>query len=234
MKILFFLISFSLVWAQSPSTLDLKNLMSPAEQKNTGVQKLSAKELQALQQWITNWTIQMVGKAASPNSTASTPPSGGLTVASNVMEGQFLKLSDGKVYNIVSYDRLYSFYWQVGDSIVVQASNDSIYPYTLSNSKATVTVNGKLVSEKTQKAFQTPFSVTKVDQGGQFVTLSDGSVWQISPSATFLSNGWSVGDSIYVITQTDVTGPAQLLNGNTSRSVGAHQIKPPVQNASKT
>ncbi len=208
--------------AQSPSDpINLKTLMSPSEQEQAGIDSLSSEQLQSLETWFSNY-IQNQKKEASQ-------------VASNevnmvLSEGHYVKLGSGQVWAISPNAWIYTYYWQKGDPIEVGKSQDSLFPISLTNKNSGQSVNAKKPSKDVSQAFSKNEQITKIANDGQFITLSDGSSWQVEPSARYMAQGWSKGDSVFVVQVKNSTGsPYELYNGTTSRSVFVSKIKSPMQ-----
>ena len=101
--------------------------MSPQEMNQTGMSKLSAQEKQALQKWLdANYTKKSPAVAQSPKST--TP-----TLQENLKNGTFIRLTDNTLWEIKPSDTPITQGWITPVEIKVAPSNDTVYPYTLTN-----------------------------------------------------------------------------------------------------
>ena len=59
-SIFFTLVNVSNVSAQNKLVLRLDQIMTPEDQKRTGITKLTKSEREALEQWLTNWTLMVL------------------------------------------------------------------------------------------------------------------------------------------------------------------------------
>ncbi len=206
---------------QSPSTtsseIDLKTQMPKNIQKQTGVNKMSAEQIKGLQTWISDY----VQKKATPQDTVKPNQ-----VSVVLSEGQYVKLGNGDVWTVSPNAWLYTYYWQKGDPIEIGKSGDVLFPVQLTNSDSGQSVNAQKPSKQVSSAFTQSYQITKILEDGQFVELSNGSTWQVEPSTRYMVQGWSVGNTVFVVKQSLSTGvPYQLYNGDTARSVFVEQTR---------
>jgi hypothetical protein len=200
--------------------LDIKSLMSPSQQQTTGISQLSPDQLNSLQDWISHY-IQ--SEQLGQNSVS------GNQLAMVLAEGHYVKLGNGQVWNISPNAWIYTYYWQKGDPITVGKSGDMLFPVLLTNTTIGQSVNALVASEDTSKAFNESYTITKVTESGQFVTLSDGSTWQTENSSRFMVQSWAIGSPVFVVERPSATTGAkyELYNGTTTRSALANQLKAP-------
>ncbi len=109
----------------------LDSEMSEQDRKNTGVYKLSDKEKAALQQWIdANFQKKgAVGESAPPQNVKGGTP----TLSENLLNSQYLRLSDGTLWNVRPEDVPIAQSWITPVEIVVSQSSSAFYPYKLTN-----------------------------------------------------------------------------------------------------
>lgn len=208
--------------SSTSSSLDLQSAMSQEELKQTGVNKLNPKQVQALSSWIENYQTQ--SDQAKPNQ-----------VSMVLNEGQYVQLGSGKIWTINPNAWIYTYYWQKGDPIKVSKSNDQLFPVTLTNENSGQSVNAQMATGNIQQAFSKHQTISKIENDGQFIQLSDGSLWQVEPSARYMVQGWSANQPVYIVKVKNNTGaPYQLYNGETTRSVFVTQVKAAPQKKSKT
>ncbi len=148
-----------------------------------------------------------------------------------IEDGHYVQLENKEVWNINPNAWIYTYYWKAGDIISVTKGQDTLFPFCLTNQNSTPSVNGKPASSEVTDTMKTSYSITSITSGGQFVTLSDGSVWQIEPSARYMAQGWSSGQTVFVFHQKEATGqPYRLFNGTTARSVVAYRVSATAEN----
>jgi hypothetical protein len=114
------------------------NDMSSQDQKNTGVHRLTDKEKAALQQWI---DANYQKKSSEEESTAHRDVKGiNPTLSENLLNSQYLRLSDGTLWNVRVEDVPIAQAWITPVEIVVTKSSNPFFPYRLTN-----TVSGSSV-----------------------------------------------------------------------------------------
>lgn len=104
--------------------------MTPAEQKQTGISRLSEKEKGELQSWID----QHYARRAEPLAQKTVPASSKAMLQDNFNNGTYLRLSDGSIWNIRPSDIPLSQSWITPVDIHISQSGDPTYPYKLTNS----------------------------------------------------------------------------------------------------
>ena len=202
--------------------LDLMSSMNASELQATGLNKLNSKQQAALSNWVSSWAEAQSlkeqnlgqGKIASN------------AVSAVVGNGHYVKLGDGSVWNVSPNAWIYTYYWQQGDTIKVGKSLDTLFQYSLTNENYNQTINAQKGSSDASSALENSFTISRVKEGGRFVTLDNGSVWQVASSDRYQSAGWSKGQQVFVVKIAHATGDQYvLLNGNNSRSVYSTSIK---------
>ncbi len=117
--------------------------MSVQEMKQTGMTKLSAQEKMALQEWIEGHYAK---KEIAQNSNKTVP-----SLQENLNNGRYIRLTDNSLWEIRQSDTPITQGWITPVEIKVSQSDDSAYPYNLTN-----TLTGSSV--KARKAQAVPAS----------------------------------------------------------------------------
>jgi len=133
--------------AQDNFVLRLDKLMTTQEQERTGIKKLTKSEREALELWLTNWTLEVLAKAKSSSGQTYVGVGGDHWVSKNIDSGRFIKLEDGSLWQISPIDRINTMLWLVVDEITVVESNNPLYPFKLINTDNGDTAEAKLVSQ---------------------------------------------------------------------------------------
>lgn len=128
-------------------SIDLE--MTPQDKKNTGVFKLRDKEKATLQQWIDSRYEKRAHPLAQKPPILTKP-----TISENFYNGQYIRLSDGSLWNIRPQDTPITQGWITSVEIIIEPSQDPEYPNKLTN-----TLTGSSVLAK--KATELPSSVKK-------------------------------------------------------------------------
>ncbi len=106
-------------------TLDFE--MSKQEKKQTGVNKLTDKEKGALHQWIEHHYTKRDLPIQAP--LAARPQ-----ISENLQNGQYIRLTDGSLWNIRPSDTPITQSWITPTDILISSSGDAAYPFKLTNS----------------------------------------------------------------------------------------------------
>ena len=104
--------------------------MTDQDKKNTGIYKLTDKEKGALQDWI-DARYQLTAPpttAIVPMKSASMP-----ILSENLKNSQYLRLSDGTLYNVRPQDVPIAQGWITPVEIMVTQSSNPFYTYKLTN-----------------------------------------------------------------------------------------------------
>jgi len=142
-----FWLASSMLIAQDNFVLRLDKLMTTQEQERTGIKKLTKSEREALELWLTNWTLEVLAKAKSSSGQTYVGVGGDHWVSKNIDSGRFIKLEDGSLWQISPIDRINTMLWLVVDEITVVESNNPLYPFKLINTDNGDTAEAKLVSQ---------------------------------------------------------------------------------------
>lgn len=106
--------------------------MSAEEMKQTGVEKLSSSEKQALGAWIDkNYTKKSPAGKAKP------------VLQENLQGGRLIRLSDNSLWEINPVDTPITQGWITPVEIKVAQSNSGAYPYELTNTLTGSTVKAR-------------------------------------------------------------------------------------------
>ena len=136
----------SLSLAQDKLILQLNQLMTPEEQMRTGIIKLTKSEREALEQWLSNWTLKVLDEATVSSGQTYASVGGGHWMSKKIDGGRFIKLEDGSLWEISSIDRINTMLWLVTEEITVIESSNPLYPYKLINNDSGDTAEAKLIS----------------------------------------------------------------------------------------
>lgn len=113
--------------------------MSVQEMKQTGMAKLSAQEKMALQNWIETRYSKREVIAQNLSGKKNLPP----TLSENLKNGHYIRLSDNSLWEINPSDTPITQGWITPVEIKISASDDSSYPYNLTNSLTGSTVKAR-------------------------------------------------------------------------------------------
>ena len=104
--------------------------MSQEDKKSTGINKLSDSEKTALQQWIdANYQKKGAESLSGSQQVKGIYP----TLSENLMKSQYLRLSDGTLWNVRPEDVPIAQSWITPVQIVVSQSSNPFFPYKLTN-----------------------------------------------------------------------------------------------------
>lgn len=105
--------------------------MNAQDKKSTGIYKLTDKEKASLQQWID----AKYQKRKSSETSAAEPMVKGIhpTLSENLMNSQYLRLSDGTLWNVRPEDVPIAQAWITPVPIVVSQSTNPFFSYKLTN-----------------------------------------------------------------------------------------------------
>ncbi len=120
--------------------IKLNDVMSRAEQKKTGVARLSEVQKQELEKWMNDKFVLKPVQAEVP-----------LTLQQNLQNGSQLELSDGSIYEIIPSDRSKTTFWLTPIVMKVAPSDDPMYPVLLTNTLTGVSVKAKQIRAATLK-----------------------------------------------------------------------------------
>ncbi len=113
--------------------------MSAEEMRQTGVAKLSAQEKMALETWIeTRYSKKLVAQNSK-----KTP-----VLEENLKNGSLIRLSDNSLWEINPTDTPITQGWITPVQIKVTSSDDSAYPYNLTNTLTGSTVKARKPLDK--------------------------------------------------------------------------------------
>jgi hypothetical protein len=136
-----------------PFRLPLDQVMTKQDQEQTGVAKLSPKEREALEAWLTQFALRAI--QASGTAPASKPKTAGAYAGAAsghwikriVERGKIIELEDGSLWELSSFSRVDAILWLVTEKIVVTAGDMPGYPYKLINPDGESAAEAKLISQ---------------------------------------------------------------------------------------
>ncbi len=113
--------------------------------------------------------------------------------------GDEVTLMDGSVWKIRGWDRDQTRGWLATDEIILMPNTSffSFYDYRLVNRQTGVEVEANMVLKPYLNAAYS-FQITGFNDNYNYIYLSDGSVWSISPYDSSIYYDWMVGDIILI------------------------------------
>lgn len=126
---------YILVLALAISTFDAK--MSNDEMQTTGISRLNIQERRALENWIEDHyekKTSLQGKKKEPQ------------IQENLKCGHYIRLTDDSLWRINPKDTLITQSWITQVAIVVQTTDDELYPFFLTNSLTGSSVKAEKVT----------------------------------------------------------------------------------------
>lgn len=154
LQILFF--TGSSLYAQQGQAQQLKldQIMSKADQKKTGVSKLTATERNELEKWMTQFAIDAMKLAQGQGQAGAAKPPGvyrggakGHWIKKVIERGSMVQLEDGSIWQISPLSKVDAILWLVTEQIVVTSSENPLYPYKLINTDGQSSAEVKLISQ---------------------------------------------------------------------------------------
>ncbi len=124
---------------QTFGELSLHEMMTPEEQKKTGVNSLNATQKKALESWLDDHFQLKEGSKIHERQ---------LMLSLNIENGAKLELTDGSLYEIDPDDRIYSALWITPFKISLSESDDAEYPVRITNLQTGTSVNGKPIPKE--------------------------------------------------------------------------------------
>lgn len=130
----------SLLGISSPlsALILIEDVMSPKDQEETGVSKLTRMEKLYLEKWL-NKKFILKSEKEQINDTTS------LYVSEIINQGQQLRLSNNSLYEIAPDDWELAQAWIAPTVVRVTFSNDPYYPWTITNPLSGYSVRGRLI-----------------------------------------------------------------------------------------
>lgn len=123
-----FLFLFTLTLAYGDNTNSLDTHMNDTMRRESGINKLTPKEQQKLQEWInSHHTLN----SSSPSAKAYQGK--GATLSQNIAGGRYIELADDSLWQINPIDVPTSSGWISPVTINVSSNPDSSWPYLLTN-----------------------------------------------------------------------------------------------------
>ncbi len=116
-------------------TIQLQDMMTPDEQRKTGVSQLSDTQKKELENWINEKFTLKATTAAAPQ----------LYLQQNMNNGSQLMFSDGSIYEIAPTDQAKAAFWLTPFAASIKPSGDPLFPSKITNTLTGASVNGKLI-----------------------------------------------------------------------------------------
>ena len=117
----------------SASKLHVEHFMTTAEMRATGIAQLTPAQREALDDWLTKYTLRIIEVSLKPKLAGASSGSGsgayggvgsGHWISSNDSDGAVITLEDGSVWQISSGDQIDTALWlPITDITVVQATS---------------------------------------------------------------------------------------------------------------
>ena len=116
------------LYPQTPSAkygVHIENLMSAAEFRDAGLNKLSPDELKSLDAWLNSYLARLVTRLISPTESSSTPSQTASVIESEI-DGEFhgwsgetiFKLTNGQIWQQSEYDYEYEYEYRPKVTII--------------------------------------------------------------------------------------------------------------------
>ena len=133
--------------------LPLDQVMTKQDQEQTGISKLSPKEREAFEAWLTQFALRAV--QASNSAPATKPRAAGAYAGAAsghwikriVERGKIVELEDGSLWELSSFSRVDAILWLPVEKIVVTGGDMPGYPYKLVNPDSKSAADAKLLSK---------------------------------------------------------------------------------------
>lgn len=201
--------------------LNLLKEMSPSEQKATGLYRLNDNQKMALSKWIETWSESNQVRTARVIEKASPD-----AIAAILGDGHYVKMGDGTVWNVSPNGWIYTYYWKAGEIVKPTLGPDALFPYTLTNENYPLTVNAKKAVSHITRSFKNSYTIVDISSDGKYVTLDNGSKWQVPSAAQYMVAGWSNGNTVFITKVSKASGEHyELFNGVTARSTYVKMLK---------
>lgn len=233
------------VCAVSPESINLDDVMTKQEQKQTGIVRLSSAERAQLQIWLTNWTLKLyTNLARNPNmkpgdlavfgqnlpSNENYNPQGQILLIDEIYDdGEMLRMADGSIWKVAQDSRDKSVKWQVGHRVTVYRSSNPSNPFRLVNLATRDSVDARVEfgPNATQDEAQQDRSVRRldaVDDNGGILILDDGSRWKVSPWDKFKTKLWLADERIKIGRSSSIVYPYSLKNLESNEAAECKQL----------
>ena len=129
----------SSAFSQSRPAITIDRVMTGEQLRKTGVGGLTTAQRNALDQWLSDYTLQVIQLAqGSPSSGNSSPgsytgSSGGHWIRSKADNGAIITLEDGSLWEINSLDRIDTALWLPITNVTILKASQPVgdYKYTL-------------------------------------------------------------------------------------------------------
>jgi hypothetical protein len=218
-RVIFFLVFAVTTNAYDINHLELEQVMTPAEQKLTGIKHLTPTQKEALEKWLTNWSLKLLSTGTRAMSVSNEDPAAAIPeydIVDNIISGgSQVLLKGGSLWQIFPVDVATAGSWLGGDKIRIQKIGGHNYPYKLNNISSGSYVkatpgedssndnnnnnnNNNNNTEQKEPDLQKSFTLDGIEDDGGLIILNDGSMWEIAPSTRYKTRSWASGDTISV------------------------------------
>ena len=192
--------------------LKIDQIMTPSEKKLTGIEDLSSNQKDALEKWLTNWSLRLLSTGTSALSTEnekeipekSAMPS--YDAVRDVNNNGNIELKKSGLFIISSVDKVTAANWLPGDKIKIEQSSSGRYPYKLRNLNTGTFVKAQITEEESIEASSEDsndidkhnFVLDGIEDDGSVLIFDDGSMWEVAPSVQYKLRSWNIGDNISI------------------------------------
>jgi hypothetical protein len=129
------------VFAQSTPVITIDKVMTGEQLRKTGVEGLTPAQRSVLDQWLSEYTLQVMQFAQGSPRPANAGPasyagsSGGHWIRSKADNGAIITLEDGSMWEVNSLDRINTTLWLPVTNVTILKANQPVgeYRYTLIN-----------------------------------------------------------------------------------------------------
>lgn len=199
------------------------DLATPKEQKEMGLSRLKSGEKQKLEEWIGKWSARIV-EAAAERGTLNYPGVGSVFSVQEILEeGRYIVLDNGSRWEVAAGDRTEAKYWNPREKVSIAISTTLEYPKKLLRDNGTC-VDVCFVSQPA--ASKASLALKFLHQEGQYLQLSDLSVWEISNLHQSAALQWPLDGEVLITLEGDFLYPYTLTHpeGKTGSSAAAKFI----------
>ena len=140
-----FIVCFSLLYSPLFALILVDKMMTPEDQKHTGVSKLTEAEQRHLEQWLNE---HFVLKSEREKQAFSD----GAYVSEIINGGQQVRLSDNSLYELAPEDWSKAQAWIAPTNVQVSFSDNEFYPFNITNPLSGYSVKARLVDKIKPKA----------------------------------------------------------------------------------
>ena len=136
----------SISYSKKNFVINLDDLMTPEEQKKTGISKLTEAEKEELEKWLTGIFIMTASEISKIHQKL-----GGERhwIKEKLDGGRYLILENNIVWEISPLDRVNTFLWMpLEDVLIIKNDHGFLYPYKIINVDNNETVDAKPLTKE--------------------------------------------------------------------------------------